>query len=77
MDWWLSLLARYSVRYLMIVPNAGDHGGERLLTHEGENFGEVIEKHGYKLIAKEPKFRDPVVQTFGINPTYHYLFELQ
>lgn len=76
-DWWLSLLSRYKVRYLMIVPNAGDHGGERLLTHEGEDFGEVIEKHGYKLIAKEPKFRDPVVQTFGINPTYHYLFELQ
>lgn len=76
-DWWLSLLSRYKVKYLMIVPNAGDHGGERLLTHENEDFGEVIEKHGYKLIAKEPKFRDPVVQKFGINPTYHYLFELQ
>lgn len=76
-DWWLSLLSRYKVKYLMIVPNAGDHGGERLLTHENKDFGEVIEKHGYKLIAKEPKFRDPVVQKFGINPTYHYLFELQ
>jgi putative sugar O-methyltransferase len=76
-DWWLSLLSRYKVRYLMIVPNAGDHGGDRLLTHENEDFGQVIEKYGYKLIAKEPKFRDPVVQTFGINPTYHYLFELQ
>ena len=76
-DWWLSLLSRYKVKYLMIVPNTGDHGGERLLTHENEDFGEVIEKHGYKLIAKEPKFRDPVVQKFGINPTYHYLFELQ
>lgn len=76
-DWWVSLLSRYKVRYLMIVPNAAGHGGERLLTHEGGDFSEVIKKYGYNLIAKEPKFRDPVVQAFGINSTYHYLFELQ
>lgn len=61
----------------MIVPNSGKHGGELLLTNDGKDFGEVIEKHGYKLVAKEPKYRDPVVQKYAINPTYHYLFELQ
>jgi hypothetical protein len=61
----------------MIVPNANNHGGELLLTNDGKDFGEVIEKHGYTLVAKDPKYRDPVVQEYAINPTYHYLFELQ
>ena len=60
----------------MIVPNGGDHGGERLLTNDGRDFGGVIEEHGYKLIAKDPKFADPVVQRYAINPTCHYLFEM-
>jgi len=76
-DWWLSLLEKHRVKYLMIVPDSGNHGGELLLTNDGKDFGEVIEKHGYKLVAKDPKNRDPVVQKYAINPTYHYLFELQ
>lgn len=75
-NWWLSLLEKHRVKYLMIVPNAGKHGGELLLTNNGKEFGQVIEKHGYKLVAKDPKYRDPVVHEYGINPTYHYLFEL-
>ncbi len=35
-----------------------------------------IEKHGYKLLIKEPKYGDIVVQKYAMNPTYHYLFEL-
>lgn len=76
-NWWLARLRANRVRYLMIVPNADTHGGERLVTNHGDDFGEAIEKHGYKLVAKEPKYRDPVVQKYGVNPTYHYLFELQ
>lgn len=76
-DWWLSLLEKHRVKYLMIVPNSGSHGSERLLTNDGKDFGEVIEKHGYKLAAKDPKYREPVVQKYAVNPTYHYLFELQ
>jgi hypothetical protein len=76
-DWWLSLLEKSGVKYLMIVPNAGNHGGRLLQTNDGKDFGEVIEKHGYRLMAKEPKYRDPVAQEYAINPTHHYLFELQ
>jgi len=76
-DWWLSLLEEHRVKYLMIVPNSGVHGGELLLTNEGKDFGEVIEKHGYKLVAKDPAYSDTVVQKYAINPTYYYLFELQ
>lgn len=76
-DWWLSLLEKSKVKYLMIVPNSGKHGSELLLTNNGKNFGEIIEKHGYKLMAKDPKYRDPIVQEYAINYTYYYLFELQ
>jgi putative sugar O-methyltransferase len=76
-DWWMSLLKKSKVKYLMIVPNSGSHGGEHLLTNDGKDFGEVIEKHGYKLAVKNPKYRDPIVQKYAINPTYHYLFQLQ
>lgn len=75
-DWWLSLLEKYGVRYLMIVPNSLHHGGELLLTIDGKDFGEVVEKHRYKLLAKDPKYGDSVVQKYAICPTYHYLFEL-
>jgi hypothetical protein len=71
-EWWLSLLAENSVRHLMIVPNTGD----RLRTNDGFDFTSIVEKHGYRLIAKEPKYRDPIVQQYGINPAFHYLFEL-
>ena len=77
-DWWLALLSRVGVRYLFIVPNtAGGSDGQALLTNDLKDFMPLIEKRGYRLIAREPKFRDPVVQTYGINPTYHHLFELR
>jgi hypothetical protein len=72
-DWWVSRIATHKVRYLMIVPNTGD----RLLTHEDVDFGAIVEKHGYRLKVKEPKYRDPVVQQYGINPSYYFLFELE
>jgi len=75
-DWWLSLLEKSKVKYLMVVPNACDHGGTLLQTNDGQDMGKIIESHGYKLIAKEPKYRDPVIQEYAINPTYHYLFQL-
>lgn len=75
-EWWVSLLARNGVRNLMIAPNALDHGGTLLQTNDRKDFGSLIEKYGYKLTAKVPKYRDPVVQQYGINPTHHHYFEL-
>jgi hypothetical protein len=76
-NWWISLLANKRVKHVMIVPNATNCGGERLQTNECEDFTPILEKHGYSLKVKEPKYReDPVVQQFAITPTYHYLFEL-
>jgi len=70
-EWWLSLLAKYNVKYLMIVPHS-----DTLRTIDGKDFGEIIKNYGYKLMAKDPKYSDPVVQEYAIMPTYHYLFEL-
>jgi hypothetical protein len=61
----------------MVVPNPGDHRGEQLLTNDRRDFGPIIERHGYRLAAKDPKFLDPVVQRYAINPTHHYLFEFR
>ena len=75
-EWWLSLLEKHEIKYLMIVPNTGDNGGELLQTNDRQDISKVVEKHGYKLIAKEAKYSDPVVQKHAVNPTYYYLFEL-
>jgi hypothetical protein len=76
-DWWFSLLERRRVRYVMLVPNHRDDLNGQLLSHDGKDFGPIIENHGYRLKAKDPKFADPIVQQCAINPTYHYLFENQ
>jgi len=76
-EWWLHQLEKNKVKYLMIVPNVIIKGSNALLTNDSKDFQYIIENHGYKLIAKEPKYSDPVVQEYAANPTYHYLFKLE
>jgi hypothetical protein len=75
-EWWFRLLAQSGIKHVMIAPNPLDHGGELLLTNHHEDFSHIAERHGYRLIAKEPKYRDACVQDFGIMPTYYHLLEL-
>ncbi len=75
-DWWLALLAAAKVSNLFIVPNSSDHGGERLALNSGEDFSALVEKYGYTLKIKSPKYEDPMVQKFGVSPTYYYLYQL-
>ena len=79
--WWISRLARYGVRYFMLVPNAADHGGRRLVTREPDgtqpDARPVQEAHGYHLTRDEPKYLDPTVQARGVSPTRQYLFTLR
>ena len=76
-EWWLSLLEKSGVKHLVVAPNFCNHGGELLQTNDGEDFSGIIENHGYRLIAKEPKYKDPIVQKHAIGPTYYNLFELR
>ena len=72
--WWADLLARYHVRHLMVAGNLDD---DRLVTADGHDSLPVLEKSGYRIIAKEPKYRDPAVQEYGALPCWHHLLELQ
>jgi hypothetical protein len=60
----------------MVVPNSSNCGGARLQTNDLRDFQPLIEEQGYRLIAREPKYRDPAIHDFAIGPTYYYLFEL-
>ncbi|NWF90108.1 MAG: putative sugar O-methyltransferase [Ignavibacteriaceae bacterium] len=74
-EWWLSLIAKYQVKYLMIIPNIYVDSNGLMLSHDRHDIGKAIEKYGYVLKSKVPKFKDAVVQEYGINPTHYYLFE--
>lgn len=74
-DWWLALLSANNVKNLFIVPNAADHGGEKLALNNGVDFSILLERYGYKLRCKSPKYADPLVQKFGVSPTFFYLYQ--
>jgi hypothetical protein len=76
-EWWLGKLAIHGAKYLMIVPNAGNHGGKLLRNNVGQDMLPVIERGGYRLSARERKYADPEVQKFALNPTYYWLFPLE
>jgi hypothetical protein len=48
-----------------------------MLTFDGQDFSRVLTDHGYRLVARDPKYLDPLVQKYGPNPAVHFLFELQ
>ncbi len=78
--WWLDLLRDHKVPHLMIIPNVDDHGGHRLTAREPNgdrvDFLPELERRGYKLAVKRPKFADEAIQRVGVSPSQHYLFEL-
>ena len=74
-EWWIRLLSRHRVKNLMIVPNCSTGRGERLLTNDGQDFLPLLEQYGYRTVIKEPKYLDPVVQEFGLYPSWHHLLE--
>lgn len=71
-EWWLSLLAKYRVKHLMIVLDYPE-----LRTHEGIDFSNIVKKYGYNLVAKEPTCKDKIVQQYSVNPSYLYLFKAE
>jgi len=75
-EWWLQLLSARKVPHLFIVPNPGGHGGSELALNSGEDFSSLVEKYGYRLRIKAPKYEDPLVQKYGVSPTQYYLYQL-
>jgi hypothetical protein len=78
--WWVELLRRHSVRYLMIVPGAQRFAERGLASLErngdGIPLGSLLEYHGYRLLSKQPKYTEPSLQRCGVSPTYHLLYGL-
>lgn len=74
-EWWVSLLEKHRIRYLMVVPNTNESANHSMFSQDQKDYRPVIEKHGYRLVALEPKYGDPVIQKYGLSPAYHYLFE--
>src|SRR2546422_7968827 len=78
--WWLDVVRKHRIKYLLIIPNSDSHGGTMLLSMEKDRSRQdlmpLITSRGYRLIVREPKYADPSLQDHGVTPTYHYLFEL-
>jgi hypothetical protein len=76
---WLDLLVRHRIPWLMVVPNASNHAGTRLLSREVEgarpDLMPLFQAKGFELVAIEPKYRDANVQARGVSPTHHFLFK--
>jgi SAM-dependent methyltransferase len=75
--WWAERLARHRVPQLMIVPNGGTTAGERCQIGSGEDMEAVLERVGYRIKLREPRYADPIVQKYGIDPVWLHLFELR
>lgn len=75
-EWWLALVSQAKIKYLFIVPNGSDHGGEKLALNGGEDFSGLVEKYGYTLLVKAPKYNDILVQKYGVSPTCYYIYQL-
>jgi putative sugar O-methyltransferase len=76
-EWWARLLSKHRVKNLMIAPNGEGERLERLLTNDGHDFLPLLERYGYRTVLKEPQFTDPVVQEYGLLPTWYHLLELR
>jgi hypothetical protein len=75
-DWWVERLSRHKVRHLFVVPNGGDEGGRVCRGPTGTSIEPIFERHGYRPVAREPRYSDPFVQAHGIDPIWLHLFEL-
>jgi hypothetical protein len=76
-EWWAKLLSKHNVKHLMIAPNGEGEKSKQLLTNDGQDFLPLLERHGYRTVVKEAKFIDPVVQEYGLMPTWYHLLELR
>ena len=74
-EWWMGRLTAHAVQHFMIVPNACGHDGQLLRNNAGEDMMPLIERSGYRLVVKEPKYSDPEVQKIALNPTWFWLFQ--
>lgn len=80
--WWATLLQKYAVPNLLMVPHSGFDEGRELFSVESPEEKPVpllplLKRHGYTRTMIEPKYKEPTMQKYGISPTYFHLFSRQ
>jgi hypothetical protein len=73
--WWMDVISEKRPTHLFVVPNAIDTGGRALKNGAKQEFLNIIEKRGYRLKVREPKYQDIALQEYGLSPTHYFLFE--
>jgi len=77
-EWWVRRLAAGGIANLLVIPNHVDQKTRRCLTTTtGADMELIFERYGYKVRVREPRFKDPLVQSYGIAASLISLFELQ
>ena len=69
-EWWMNIVGENKIPYLLIVPNSKDD----LLTQNRESFSYLVEGSGYELVARGPRYADPMLQKYALNPDYFHLY---
>jgi hypothetical protein len=72
--YWVSRCAELKIEYLFVVPNADAEGQTAVRLDDGTDINPLLAQHGYHLCHAEPKYRNPVVQKYGVSPARYYLF---
>ena len=75
-EWWVSRLGGANVTNLFIVASDTARTGVPLRSAEGNDFSPILSHYGYKLLAHEPRYSDPVVQKYALSPADYFLFGL-
>jgi hypothetical protein len=70
-EWWVSRLARWNIKHFLISCI-----NPKLENSRNEDFTSVLAAHGYRLLVREPKYRDNLMQKYAIAPIFYFLFEL-
>jgi hypothetical protein len=69
-EWWMNIVVGNKIPNLLIVPNSKDD----LLTQNRESFSYLVEGAGYELVARGPRYADPKLQKYALNPDYFHLY---
>lgn len=76
-EWWLQRLKQMGVRHLLIVPNDPTEFMSTEVDRSHRDYTPLLDQAGYRLVAKEPVFDEPAVQTLIGVRDHMYLFELR
>ncbi|MDB5693170.1 MAG: hypothetical protein JWO81_2233 [Alphaproteobacteria bacterium] len=76
--WWAEKLAAHRVPRLMVVPNEGrSPAGISGSAEDCRGLAPIFARCGYRETQREPRYDDPLVAKYGVDPSILYLFELR